>query len=136
MFERLAVHRMQHGVAGAIGGGAGALRGALAVMRGHAAERALIDFAILLSRERQAPMLEFIDGLRRVAAEIFNGILVAEPVGALDGVIHVPAPVVFAHIAERSGDAALRRDGVRARRKYLGDASGAQARFTAADHGT
>ena len=135
MAQRLAVHRVQHGVAGAVGGGAGALRGALAVMRGHAAERALIDLAVLAARERQAPMLQLVDRLRRVAAQIFDRVLVAEPVGALDGVVHVPAPVVLAHVAERGGDAALRRDGVRAGRKHLGDAGGAQARFAAADHG-
>ena len=132
--QRLAVHRVQHGVAGAVGGGAGALRGALAVMRGHAAERALVDLAVFLAaRERQAPVLELVDRLRRVAAEIFDGVLVAEPVGALDGVVHVPAPVVLAHVAERGGDAALRRHRVRAGREYLGDAGGLQPRLAAAD---
>ena len=136
MAQRLAVHRVQHGVAGAVGGGAGALRGALAVMRGHAAERALIDLAVLFpARERQAPMLQLVDRFRRVAAQIFDGVLVAEPVGALHGVVHVPAPVVFAHVAERGGDAALRRDRMRARREHLGDAGGPQARFAAADDG-
>ena len=133
--QRLPVHRVQHGVAGAVGGGAGALRGALAVMRGHAAERSLIDLAVLAARERQAPMLELVHRLRRVAAQIFDRVLVAEPIGALDGVVHVPAPVVLAHIAERGGDAALRRHRVRARREDLGDAGGAQAGFTAADDG-
>ena len=116
--QRLPVHRMQHGMAGAVGGGAGALRGALAVMGGHAAERALIDLAVVLpARERQAPMFELVDRLGRAAAHVFDGVLVAEPVGALDGVVHVPAPVVLAHIAERGGDAALRRDRVRAGRE-------------------
>ena len=133
--QRLAVHGVQHGVAGAVGGGAGALRGALAVMRGHAAERPLIDFAVFAPRERQSPMFQFVDRFRRAAAHIFDGVLVAEPVRTLHGVVHVPAPVVLAHIAERRGDAALRRHRMRARRKYLGDAGGAQARFAAADHG-
>ena len=135
MAQRLAVHGVQHGVAGAVGGGAGALRGALAVMGGHAAERALIDLAVFAARERQAPMLQFVDRFRRAAAHIFDGVLVAEPVRPLHGVVHVPAPVVLAHIAERGGDAALRRHRVRARRKHLGDAGGAQAGFAAADHG-
>ena len=134
--QRLAVHRVQHGVAGAIGGGAGALRGALAVMRGHAAERALIDLAVFFpARERQTPMLQLVDRLGRVAAQIFDGVLVTEPVGALYGVVHVPAPVVFAHVAERGGDAALRRDRMRARREHFGDARGPQPRFAAADRG-
>jgi len=128
-------NRVQHGVAGAVGGGAGALRGALAVMRGHAAERALINLAVFAARKRQAPMLEFVDRVRRVAAHIFDRVLVAEPVGALDGVVHMPAPVVFAHVAERGSDAALRRYRVRARGEDFGDAGGAQARFAAADDG-
>jgi hypothetical protein len=135
MAQRLAIHGVQHGVAGAVGGGAGALRGALAVMRGHAAERTLIDLAVFTARERQAPMFEFVHRLRRGAAHIFDGVLVAEPVGALDGVVHVPAPVVLAHIAQRRRDAALRRHGMRAGRKHFGDAGGAQARFAAADDG-
>ena len=135
MPQRLAVHGVQHGVAGAVGGGASALRGALAVMRGHAAERALIDLAVLPARERQAPVLQLVDRVRRVAAEIFDGVLVTEPVGALDGVVHVPAPVVLAHVAERGGNAALRGNGVRAGREHLGDAGRAQAGLAAADHG-
>src|SRR5579864_7669810 len=58
MLERGAVERVQHGMAGAVGRRAGALRGALAEMRGHAAERALVDLAVLGARERHAPMLE------------------------------------------------------------------------------
>ncbi len=136
MAQRLAVHRVQHGVAGTVGGGAGALRGALAVMGGHAAERPLIDFAVFLAaRERQAPMFQLVDRFRRGAAHIFDSVLIAEPVRALDGVVHVPAPVVLAHIAERGGDAALCRHGVRAGRKHFGDAGCAQSRLAASDHG-
>ena len=132
--QRLAVHGVQHGMAGAVGGGAGALRLALAVIQRHAAERPLIDLAVLGARERHAPMLQLVDGFGRVAHHVFDGVLVAEPVRPLDGVVHVPAPVVRMHVAERSGNAALRRDRVRAGRKHLGDAGGAQARLAAADH--
>ena len=62
--QRLAVQRVQHGVAGAVGGGAGALRLALAVVHRHAAERPLVDPAVLGARERHAPMLELVDGFR------------------------------------------------------------------------
>ena len=133
--QRLAVERVQHRVAGAVGGGAGALRGALAEIGGHAAERALVDLAFLGARERHAPVVELVDRGGRVAAEVFDRVLVAEPVGALDGVVHVPAPVVRPHVAERGGNAALRRDGVRAGREHLGDAGGLQARLGAADAG-
>ena len=135
MTQRLAVHRMQHGVASAVGGSTSALRLALAEVDRHAAERPLIDLAVLGARERHAPMLELVDGFRRVAHHVFDGVLVAEPVRPLDGVVHVPAPVVRMHVAERGRNAALRRHRVRAGRKHLCDAGGAQARLAAADHG-
>ncbi len=133
--QRLAVHRVQHGVTGAVGGGTGALRLALAVVQRHTAERALIDLAVLGARERNAPMFEFVDRCGRVAHHVFDGVLVAEPVRPLDGVVHVPAPVVLVHVAERGRDAALGGDGVRSRRKNLGDTGGAKAGLAAADHG-
>ena len=133
--QRLAVHRVQHGVARAVGGGAGALRLALAVVHGHAAERALVDLAVLGARERHAPVLELVDGFRRVAHHVFDRVLVAEPVRPLDGVVHVPAPVVRMHVAEGRRNAALRCDRMRAGREHFCNAGGAQARFRAADHG-
>src|SRR4051794_6768391 len=112
-------------MAGAICGRASALRRTLAVMGGHAAEWALIDLPVILAaRERQAPVLKLIHGGRRIASKVFDRVLVAQPVRTLHGVVHVPAPVVLAHIAERGGDAALRRDRMRARGKDLSDAGG------------
>ena len=134
--QRLAVQRVQHGVAGAVGGGAGALgRRAFAELGGHAAEGTLVDAAVLGAAEGHAVVLELVHGLGRVAAEVFDGVLVAEPVGTLDGVVHVPAPVVSAHVAERGGDAALGGHGVRAGREHLGDAGGLQAGLGAAERG-
>jgi hypothetical protein len=101
----------------------------------HASERALINFPVLFAaRERQTPMLEFINGGGRIAAEIFDSVLVAEPVRALDGVIHVPPPVILSHVAQRGRDPTLRGDRVRAGGEYLGDAGCAQARLTASNH--
>ena len=133
--QRLLVQRVQDRVAGAVGGGAGALRGALAVMRGHAAERALVDLAVFGARERHALVLELDDRRDRLAAHVLDRVLVAQPVRALDGVVEVEAPVVLAHVAERGGDAALRRDGVRTGREHLGDARGLQALLREAEGG-
>ena len=135
MAQRLPVERVQHGVAGAVRRRAGALRDALAEMGGHAAEGALIDLAVLGARERQAVVVELVDRRRRLAHQIFDGVLVAEPVRPLDGVVHVPAPVVLAHVAERGGDAALGGDRVRAGGEDLGDAGGLQARLAGAERG-
>ena len=58
-----------------------------------------------------------------------NGILISQPITALDGIVHVPAPVVFRHVAERRVDAALGGDRVRAGGKELGDAGRFESRF-------
>ena len=73
MAQGLAVERMQQRVAGAVGGGAGALcRRPLAEIRSHAAKGALIDAPVLGARERHAPMLQLIDRSGRMAAHIFD----------------------------------------------------------------
>ena len=131
--QGLPIKRMQNGVAGAVGGGAGALRGSFTKFCRHAAERPLINLAFLRPRKRHAPMLQLIDGFGRVAAEIFNRVLVAEPVGTLHRVIHMPAPIVAAHIAERRRNAALGRNRMRARWKHFRNARGAKARLRAAN---
>ena len=134
--QRLAVEGVQHGVAGAVGHRAGAHgRRALAVLGGHAAERALVDLAVLGARERHAVVLQLVDRGRGVAAQVLDGVLVAQPVGALHRVVHVPAPVVRPHVAERRGDAALGRHRVRAGGEHLGDAGGSEARLGAAERG-
>ncbi len=69
----------------------------------------------------------------RFLAHVLDRVLIAEPVGALDGVVHVPAPVVLAHVAERSRDAALRRYRVAAGREHLGDAGRVEAGFRQAE---
>ena len=43
---------------------------------------------------------------------VVDGILVAEPIGALDGVVHVPPPVVRLHVAQSSVDSALIKKGL------------------------
>ena len=115
--QRLTIQRVQNGVAGAVGRRAGALGNAFAEIRRHAAKGTLINFAFLRARKRHAEMLQFVNGFGRIAAQIFNGVLVAQPVRAFDGVIHVPAPVIITHIAKRGGYAPLRGNRVAARRK-------------------
>src|SRR5210317_1544360 len=74
-------------------------------------------------------MLEFDDRIRRFLAHILDRILVSEPIGPLDGVVHMPAPVVLTHIAERGTNAALRGHRVATRRKYLRDTGGPEPLF-------
>src|SRR5204863_7058122 len=71
-------------------------------------------------------MLKLDDRRDRLPAHVFDCVLIAEPVRPLDRVVHVPAPVIVAHIAERRGDAALRRYGMTAGREHLADAGGLQ----------
>ena len=77
VLQSLAVERMQNGVARAVGGGAGSLSGSLPVMRGHAAEGALVNFPLGGPAERNAEMLKFDNCGYRLAAHIFDRILIA-----------------------------------------------------------
>src|SRR6478609_10049683 len=113
-------------MAGTVGRGAGALCNALAVVGGHAAEGALVDASFRSPRERHAIVFQLDHRSWRLLAHELDGVLVAQPVRALHGVVHVPAPVVLAHVGERSTDPALRGHRVAARRKDLGDAGGRQ----------
>ncbi len=135
VLEALLIERVDDGMAGAVGRRRGALGHRLAVLRGVAAEGTLIDASVLDARERHAPMLELDHCRNGAAAHVFDRVLVAEPVRPLDGVVHVPAPLVRVHVAERGGNAALRRDGMAARREHFGDARGLEARERRAERG-
>src|SRR3546814_18504467 len=74
-------------------------------------------------------MLQFINSSRRFTAEIFDCVLITQPVRPLHGVIHVPGPVIGSPIAQAGRDATLCRDRVAARGKDFGDAGGLQAAF-------
>ena len=128
VLQALLVERMQNRVAGAVGGGAGAISHvALCIFGRVPAKSALIDHAGLRSAERHARMLELDDRWDRLAAHVCDRILVPEPVGAPDRVEHVPTPIVLFHVAERGADSPLRGDRVAASRKNLGDAGSVQA---------
>jgi hypothetical protein len=124
VLQALLIESVEDGMAGAVGSGAGALDRGLAVIAHVSAEGPLIDLAFRRSREGDAEMLELIDRGRGVGAHVLDGVLVAEPVGALDRVVHVPAPVVLAHVAEGGANAALGGDRMAAGRENFGDAGG------------
>jgi len=71
-------------------------------------------------------VLQFDDRRRRLLAHELDRVLIAEPIRPLDGVVHMPAPIVDAHVAERRRDAALRRHRVAAGGEYLGKAGRGQ----------
>ncbi len=133
--DRLLVEGVQHRMTGAVRRGAGALRDALAELRRHASEGPLVDAARLRARERHAIVLELDHRRGRLLAHELDRVLVPEPVGALDRVVHVPAPIVRAHVAERGADAALRGNRVAAGRKELGDAGRGKSRLGEAQRG-
>jgi hypothetical protein len=133
--ERLLIERMQHRVPGAVRRRAGPLRDALAVVRRHAAERALIDAPVLGAREGHAVVLELDHRGRTLATHELDRVLIAQPVRSLDRVVEMEAPVVLAHVAERGADTALRRHRVAAGREYLGDAGGRQPRLRETERG-
>jgi hypothetical protein len=103
IFQALLIERVQHCVAGAVGRGAGALhRRAFTHILHVAAERTLVDGAIGVAAERHAGMLQLVDRGRRLAHHIFDRVLIAQPVRPLDGVVHVPGPVIGRVVASEA----------------------------------
>ncbi len=135
VLQALLVERVQHRVAGAVCGSAGALdRRTFTHILHVPAEGPLVDRAVVVAAEGHAGMLELVNRLRRFAHEVFYRVLIAQPVRTLDGVVHVPRPMVGRVIAEAGGNTALRRHRVRAGGKHLRDAGRLQTDFRAA-HG-
>ena len=121
--EVLLVQGVQHGVAGAVGRGAGALHRLFTMVGRVAAKRTLVNGAVGIAVERHAEVFHLVDDLGRLAAHELDGVLVAEPVRSLDGVVEMPFPMVFTHIAETGAHAALRRHRMRTGGEDLGEHS-------------
>lgn len=66
-------------------------------------------------------MLEFDDGSGSLAGHVVDGVLITEPVGALDSIVHVPSPVILVHVAQGGVDTTLSSDGMTSSREKLGD---------------
>ena len=123
MLQRLTIKRVQNRVAGPVGGGTGPLHGgAFAEFGGVAAEGALVDLARFGPRERHAVVFKLVHRFWGFACEVFHRIGVTQPVRALDRVIHMPLPVIGAHVGQRRRDTALRRNRVRTGRENFGHA--------------
>src|SRR3546814_18313178 len=83
--QRLLIQRVQHGMTGTVGSGAGALRRwAFTVLRRHATKRTLINLAFRGARERHTVMLKLDDRGDGFTCHVLDRILVTEPVGTLD----------------------------------------------------
>src|SRR5258708_24296029 len=109
------IKRMQHRVSGTVRRAAGTLHGGAGAEILHMpTERPLIHRAIRVAVKRHAEMPDLDQDFRCFAAKKLDRILTPQPVRTLDGVVHVPHPAVFAHVAERSADSALRGNRMRA----------------------
>lgn len=69
-------------------------------------------FAFLGSRERAAIVFQLNDGSWSLTGHVVDSVLITKPVGTLDGIVHVPSPVILVHVSESSIDTTLSRDGV------------------------
>ncbi|THC92805.1 hypothetical protein EYZ11_007707 [Aspergillus tanneri] len=66
-----------------------------------------LDSPIFGARERHTIAFELINCLGSFTRHIMNGILVSEPIGSLDSVMHVPSIVILSHIPQGGVDPAL-----------------------------
>ncbi len=136
LFQRLTIKRVQDRVAGAVGGGTGALHGGAFAKFGRVTTKgALVNLAFFGARKRHAVMFQLVHRLGRFAGEVFHRVRIAQPVRPFHGVVHVPLPAVGSHVAQGRRDAALCCDRVGPCREHFGDTCRAQALFGHAQRG-
>src|SRR5690606_34111865 len=116
------IQGVQQRVTGTVGSGTGTgSLAAVTIILGLTTERTLIDAALLGTGERQAHMLELEHGFGAYGTHVFDRVLVTDVVGTLDGVVHVPAPVVIrVRRGDGTSDTALGGYCVRTGREHLG----------------
>ena len=122
-FQVALVKRVQQRVTGTVGrsAGTGSLAAFTVILR-LAAEWTLVDTTLLGTRERQTHVVQLEHGGRAFLTHVFDSVLVTDVVGTLDGIVHVPAPVIVrVGGGDGAGDATLGRYGVGTRREHLGD---------------
>ena len=74
-------------------------------------------------------MFQLVNRVGSFPGKVFHRVRVAQPVGTLDCVIHVPLPVVRTHVRQACSNSALRGDRVRPRWENLCNAGRAQTLF-------
>jgi len=132
--KRSSVKSVEERVTSSVGDAAASMSLAtLSVFERLTAKRALVDLAFWSSGEGHTVVLELNDGVGSFSSHVVDGVLVTEPIGALDSVVHVVLPAVLLHVAESSIDSSLSRDSVRSSWEELGDASSVEASFGKAE---
>mmetsp|Transcript_18054 Transcript_18054/g.30480 ORF Transcript_18054/g.30480 Transcript_18054/m.30480 type:complete len:200 (-) Transcript_18054:226-825(-) len=114
--EEEAVKLQGHAIQGVENGMACAVRSSRATIRLAAfakfqalsTKSTLINLALRSSAEGQTKGFQLQNDLGCQTAHVLNGVLVAQPICALHGVIGVPAPIIFRHVGQGTIDATLR----------------------------
>ena len=115
----LLIQSMQHCMTGTVGNRASTFYCAFTVFGSMPAERTLINFAAFHAVKRHTHVFQLNHRFRRGATHKLNRVLVAQPVGTFHGIVHMPVPTVLLHIAQRGGNTALRRYGMRTGREHF-----------------
>jgi hypothetical protein len=99
MLDSLLVERLQDHVTSAICGITGALDRPFAEVPRVTPESALVHTPVRKAVEGQTHVLQLEHGIDRFPGQYRRGILVDQIVATLDGVEHVPLPVIFFDVA-------------------------------------
>jgi hypothetical protein len=134
--ERLAIKSVKESMASSVSGSTATIcLTTLSIFLGLTTKGSLVDFAVLGSGEGAAVVFELNDGLRSFSCHVVNSILVSQPVGSLDRIVHMPPPIVLVHISQCSVDTPLRGHRVRPGRKELGYTGSVEASFSETECG-
>ena len=76
---------------------------------------------MLVTREGASVVLELDNGIGSLLGHVVDSVLVTEPIGTLDGVVHVPSPVVLMLVTESGVDTSLGGGSMTTGREKLGE---------------
>lgn len=106
--ERLAIKRVQKRMSSSVSYAAASMSlSSLAVVVTLSAKSTLINFTVGCARKRHAIVFQLNNGFGCFSGHVMNCVLISKPIGPLDGVIHVPLPIVVLHIPESGIDSSL-----------------------------
>lgn len=81
-------------------------------------------------------MLELNNGGGGLLGHVVDSVLVTKPIGTLDGIVHVPSPVVLMLVTEGGIDASLGGGSMATGREKLGETSGVESLLSKTDRGS
>ncbi len=125
------IKSVKHSMTGSIGSGTASMSlASLSVLKRLSTKGTLVNLSIFRSGKGHSKGFKLNHRLGSLSAHVVNRILITKPITSLDSVVHVPPPIVLAHVSKSGVNSSLCRNGVGSRWEELGDTGRLESGFT------